>query len=78
MHKKVSFSNIVRVQTYQVYNWNENKACTRQADHSDMIHIEEEEEDNIKHKTCTDSGKKDKIKATAKMFAGNCSSLSEK
>lgn len=44
-----------------------------------MIHIEEEE-NKIKQETYTnsDSKKRGKIKATVKMFAGNCSSLSEK
>lgn len=53
MHKKVTFSNIVQVQTYQIYNRLKPKPCRRPADHKDMIHIEEEEEEDSNYSNYT-------------------------
>lgn len=50
MYQKVTFSNIVQVQTDEIYNKLEPKPCRRPANHKDMIHIEEEDSNYSNHK----------------------------
>lgn len=73
-HKKVSISNIVRIQKYETQNML--KPTKHRSENNDMLEIVDEPVQT--HTKENNATKNQPCKSCVKMFAGNCSSFSEK
>lgn len=80
INRRVSVSNIVRVQQYTTFNTL--KPLKKTNTNKDMIEIIEEEETGLRQESANKQKQKRRHKkqdkSCVKMFAGNCSSVSEK